>query len=182
MSINLVMGRCQAVCAVTMLFALWWRDVIAVVLTGFLVANTLHAVNHFLDRDGGNPASTGSPVPAAESAVVAFGGSFKTSGHTEWVDARVHQTGFTTVFTPNTRVPFNSGGVDYDIDFNSSREGVSATNVTYAAITARSWHLGVVNAAFLDGSVRTVTSSVTKSSLRAAGTCCGQENEPMVGD
>lgn len=25
-------------------------------LTGFLVANTLHAVNHFLDRDGGNPA------------------------------------------------------------------------------------------------------------------------------
>lgn len=50
-------GVFQIGIAVTMLFALWWRDVIAVVLTGFLVANTLHAVNHFLDRDGGNPAN-----------------------------------------------------------------------------------------------------------------------------
>lgn len=48
-------GVFQIGIAVTMLFALRWRDVIAVVLTGFLVANTLHAVNHFLDRDGGNP-------------------------------------------------------------------------------------------------------------------------------
>ncbi len=48
-------GVFQMGIAVTMLFALWWRDVITVVLTGFLVANTLHAVNHFLDRDGGNP-------------------------------------------------------------------------------------------------------------------------------
>ncbi|WP_234793663.1 hypothetical protein [Mycolicibacterium porcinum] len=50
-------GVFQIGIAVTMLRALWWRDVIAVVLTGFLVANTLHAVNHFLDRDGGNPAN-----------------------------------------------------------------------------------------------------------------------------
>lgn len=50
-------GVFQIGIAVTMLCALWWRDVIAVVLTGFLVANTLHAVNHFLDRDGGNPAN-----------------------------------------------------------------------------------------------------------------------------
>ena len=50
-------GVFQIGIAVTMLFALWWRDVIAVVLTGFLVANTLHAVNHFFDRDGGNPAN-----------------------------------------------------------------------------------------------------------------------------
>ena len=38
-----------------MLFALWWRDVIAVVLAGFVVANTLHAINHALDRDRGRP-------------------------------------------------------------------------------------------------------------------------------
>ncbi|BBX31348.1 hypothetical protein MMAGJ_06300 [Mycolicibacterium mageritense] len=50
-------GAFQIGIAVTMLFALWWRDVIAVVLTGFLVANTLHAVNHYFDRDGGNPAN-----------------------------------------------------------------------------------------------------------------------------
>ncbi|OBA98682.1 hypothetical protein A5666_24740 [Mycolicibacterium fortuitum] len=48
-------GVFQIGIAMTMLFALWWRDVIAVVLAGFLVANSLHAVNHFLDRDGGNP-------------------------------------------------------------------------------------------------------------------------------
>jgi hypothetical protein len=49
-------GVFQIGIAATMLFALWWRDVIAVALTGFLVANTLHAINHFLDRDGGNAA------------------------------------------------------------------------------------------------------------------------------
>ena len=43
----------------------------------------------------------------------------------EWVDARVHQTGFTTTFPPNTKVPYTNGGVAYDIDFNSSREGAS---------------------------------------------------------
>lgn len=50
-------GVFQIGIAMTMLFALWWRDVIAVVLAGFLVANSLHAVNHFLDRDGGNPSN-----------------------------------------------------------------------------------------------------------------------------
>ena len=53
-----------------------------------------------------------------------YGGNFQAdSGHTEWVDARVHQTGFTTTFPPNTKVPFTTGGTTYDIDFNSSREG-----------------------------------------------------------
>ncbi|WP_217369551.1 hypothetical protein [Nonomuraea antri] len=33
-----------------MLFALWWRDVIAVVLAGFVFTNSFHAVNHLLDR------------------------------------------------------------------------------------------------------------------------------------
>lgn len=28
---------------------LWWRDAIVVVLTGFVVANTFHALNHLLD-------------------------------------------------------------------------------------------------------------------------------------
>ncbi|GAA4922763.1 putative anti-sigma-YlaC factor YlaD [Nonomuraea thailandensis] len=33
-----------------MLCALWWRDVIAVVLAGYVFTNTFHAVNHVLDR------------------------------------------------------------------------------------------------------------------------------------
>jgi hypothetical protein len=48
-------GAFQIGIGMTMLFALWWRDVIAVVLAGFVVANTLHAINHFFDRDGGSP-------------------------------------------------------------------------------------------------------------------------------
>lgn len=39
-----------------MLAALWWRDVIAVVLAGFVFTNSFHALNHYLDGDaGGNP-------------------------------------------------------------------------------------------------------------------------------
>ncbi|MFI6594702.1 hypothetical protein ACIBHX_00560 [Nonomuraea sp. NPDC050536] len=33
-----------------MLCAFWWRDVLAVVLAGFVFTNTFHAVNHALDR------------------------------------------------------------------------------------------------------------------------------------
>ncbi|MFB4282990.1 MULTISPECIES: hypothetical protein [unclassified Nonomuraea] len=33
-----------------MLCALWWRDVIAVVLAGYVFTNTFHAINHLLDR------------------------------------------------------------------------------------------------------------------------------------
>ncbi|MEV1001940.1 hypothetical protein [Nonomuraea sp. NPDC050202] len=33
-----------------MVCALWWRDVIAVVLAGYVFTNTFHAVNHVLDR------------------------------------------------------------------------------------------------------------------------------------
>jgi prepilin-type N-terminal cleavage/methylation domain-containing protein len=48
-------------------------------------------------RDGGNPSGADAPVPTVPDEVATFGGDFKTdSGHTEWVDARVHQTGFTT--------------------------------------------------------------------------------------
>jgi hypothetical protein len=41
-----------------MLCALWWRDVIAVVLAGFVFTNTFHAVNHILDRALGGSDST----------------------------------------------------------------------------------------------------------------------------
>ncbi|MFD0891205.1 hypothetical protein ACFQ08_42215 [Streptosporangium algeriense] len=39
-----------------MLSALVWHDVLSIVLVGFLVTNTLHAVNHAADLDlGGSP-------------------------------------------------------------------------------------------------------------------------------
>jgi prepilin-type N-terminal cleavage/methylation domain-containing protein/prepilin-type processing-associated H-X9-DG protein len=128
-------------------------------------------------RDGGNPNGMGVALPTSPAQVVAYGGSFKTdSGHTEWVDARVHQTGFTTVFAPNAKVPFTSGGTVYDIDFNSSREGSTTNRQTYAAVTARSYHSGgIVNVVLMDGSVRSVNGSIASTTWRALGTRNGGE-------
>ena len=47
-------GVFQIGIGMTMLFALWCSDVIVVVLAGYLVANTAHAINHALDADGGH--------------------------------------------------------------------------------------------------------------------------------
>jgi hypothetical protein len=69
------------------------------------------------------------------------------TGHTEWPDGRVHHSGFTTTLTPNTRVPYQSGSATYDFDLNSRQEGSSATAKTFAAITSRSHHGGIVTIA-----------------------------------
>jgi prepilin-type N-terminal cleavage/methylation domain-containing protein len=127
-------------------------------------------------RDGGMPSTWSGAPPATPAAVTAFGGSFKTdSGHTEWVDARVHQTGFTTVFTPNTVVPFTNGGIIYDVDFNSSREGKTTNQITFAAVTSRSYHHSMVHVLMMDGSARSVNNTVTLDTWRALGTRAGGE-------
>lgn len=47
-------GVFQMAIGVMMLSALWWRDVLTVVLAGFAFTNLCHALNHYLDRaDGG---------------------------------------------------------------------------------------------------------------------------------
>jgi prepilin-type N-terminal cleavage/methylation domain-containing protein len=123
-------------------------------------------------REGHNPDSVDAPIPATTAEVAAFGGDFKAdSGHTEWTDARSHQTGITAVFTPNTVVA-NSAGVD--IDFTSAREG-QGNFKTYAAVTARSYHSGVVNSALLDGSARGITNEVDLGVWRALATRVGEE-------
>ncbi|MBV2366423.1 hypothetical protein ACFPZ0_13520 [Streptomonospora nanhaiensis] len=47
----------QITIGLMMLFALRWRDVLAVVLAGFTLANGLHALNHFLDLHVGGRAA-----------------------------------------------------------------------------------------------------------------------------
>jgi hypothetical protein len=50
------LGAFQLGIGATLLLALAWRDAPTVALAGFLVANTLHAVSHAIDRDlGGHP-------------------------------------------------------------------------------------------------------------------------------
>ncbi|MDA0587282.1 MAG: DUF1559 domain-containing protein [Planctomycetota bacterium] len=110
-------------------------------------------------RDGSGASAT--PPPA--TGIAALGGSYKTnSGHTEWVDGRVHQTGFTTVFGPNKLVPYidPSTGHQVDVDYTSCREEKSCTGPTYAAVTSRSHHVGLVQCLLMDGSARVVTNSI----------------------
>ncbi|MEU4325500.1 hypothetical protein [Nonomuraea dietziae] len=49
-------GVFQIAIGLMLLCALWWRDVVVVVLAGFVFANTFHAFNHAVDLElgGGN--------------------------------------------------------------------------------------------------------------------------------
>lgn len=111
------------------------------------------------------PADTTLPttVAAAETLLGDSGLEFKDTGHTEWPDGRVHHAGVTVTFTPNTNISTTNGGNTYpEADFNSWQEGRNGNtgSPTYAFITARSYHPGVVNAVLLDGSTRTVSENI----------------------
>ena len=91
------------------------------------------------------------------------------------MEGDVHETGFTTTCTPNANVAYTNGGVSYSVDLTTSRDGESTTAPTYAAVTARSYHQGVVLAAMMDGSVNPVADGVDLTVWRAAGTKSGGE-------
>lgn len=125
-------------------------------------------------KEGGSPTAT----PPSQASVVGGwgGGNFSDdNGHTEWVEGRVHQDGFTTTFVPNTKVPYVSGSQTYDIDYTSMEEGDSASNPTYAAVTSRSYHIGVVHSLLMDGAVRSISSNIDLGVWRALGTRAGGE-------
>lgn len=113
--------------------------------------------------------------PEQVSAAYTGGAWSTTNGHTEWLCGRAIHNGFTTVFTPNTRVPHTVGGVTYDISVSSSREGRNTTDPTYGIITSRSYHPAIVNVLLMDGSVRSVGDSIDLNTWRALGTRAGQE-------
>ena len=124
---------------------------------------------------GANPTRLGVWPPNSPAEVIAYGGRLKLAGHTEWVDFKVHETGFTATFPPNTKVSFPDGSSTHDVDFISSPEGRFATVPTYAAVTSRSYHTGGVNALFMDGSVRFIQDSITMPNWRAMATRAGGE-------
>jgi prepilin-type N-terminal cleavage/methylation domain-containing protein len=121
------------------------------------------------------PADLGAPVPDSPAAVVGYGGTFGETGHTEWVDGKIHETGFSTVFPPNTEVSYNKDGGKYDVDFISKTESLSSAVPTYAAVTSRSHHSGSVQAAMMDGSVHSIASDIAAQVWRAMGTRNGAE-------
>jgi hypothetical protein len=117
-------------------------------------------------------------LPIDPKDIPKLGGDFKdSSGHTEWVDGRTHQCGFTTTLTPNTKVLHTVKRITYDVDWTNWQElkdGVDG-KPTYAAVTARSYHPGAINAALMDGSVHTIAESVDLIVWRAMATRAGGE-------
>ncbi|MCA9264266.1 MAG: DUF1559 domain-containing protein [Planctomycetales bacterium] len=132
-----------------------------------------------------NTASPGDSIPPDPEYLAQFAGGAQfelgphlndNGGHTEWCDGPVHESGFTTVFTPNRYVEYlHSDGKRYDIDYNSRYEGTSLTEPTYAAVTSRSYHRGLVNTLRMDGSVHSVVDDVSLTIWRALGTRAGHE-------
>ena len=135
-----------------------------------LAASEVKTWQSYLRETGGSPAQ-----PTNSSALSSLGGTLKNSGHNEWGDGRTNQCGFTTTFTPNTKCSHNNSGTVVDIDFISRREGNSTTESTFAAITSRSYHVGIVNSLLIDGSVRTISENLDLNVWRALGTRAGGE-------
>ncbi len=74
--------------------------------------------------DTGNPSSVGVAPPASIQELSAYyGGTFDSNGHTEWVEGDVHESGFTTTFGPNAKVPYSAGGghIQYRSHHNARR-------------------------------------------------------------
>lgn len=115
-------------------------------------------------------------MPLDPHAVAGLGGDFKShTGHTEWVDGRVHQSGFTATFSPNTMVPYADGDHESDIDWTNQQEGKSTTVQTFAAVTSRSYHPAGVNTARADGSVHFTNDSIDIEAWQALATRNGGE-------
>jgi prepilin-type N-terminal cleavage/methylation domain-containing protein len=128
-----------------------------------------------------NAGQTAPTMPAGPDAVCGMGGEFKNdlptlgSGHTEWVDGRAHQTGFTATFPPQTRVPCSRASGSYDIDWTNQQEAKSLDKPTAAAITARSHHGDAVAYVRMDSSVHQASGSIAPEIWRALATRAGGE-------
>lgn len=129
-------------------------------------------------RNGG-PSTTNIPNNRMDAeSIVASGPDFKSTGHTEWPDGRVHHSGFTAALRPNSKVHFTNSGTTYvETDFNSWQEGKNGANgsPSFAMITSRSYHTAVVNVTMVDGSVRTLAESIDLTIWRASATRAGFE-------
>lgn len=127
-----------------------------------------------------NAGPSGAAVPsdrAAWLAAVNSGSEEKDTGHTEWPDGRVHHSGFTATMPPNGENGYTYQGSIVSADYNSWQEGLNGNSgkPTYAMVTARSSHSGLINVAMADGSVQSVPDEVDLGVWRAMATRNGDE-------
>jgi prepilin-type N-terminal cleavage/methylation domain-containing protein/prepilin-type processing-associated H-X9-DG protein len=128
--------------------------------------------------DTGSGKGVATPVDEPSDICGLLSGTFKETAHTEWVDGKVHETGFTAAMPPNEPVLCMAA----DIDWINSPEGKNASTPTYAAVTSRSYHSGgVVNAAMVDGSIRAVSRDIDILVWRAMATRGGEESVDVPG-
>lgn len=131
-------------------------------------------------RNAGTPSPETIPNSPADICPLATG-EFKDTGHTEWTDGRVHHIGFTTVFAPNTNVQCNG---KTNVDYNSWQERKvpnPSNHKTYAAITARSHHPGLVQVVMMEASVRTISNDIDLPTWRALSTHNGKDTATLSG-
>ncbi len=136
------------------------------------------------------PDGTVRPQPTEVGGIASMGAQKRLprASHSRWVDSHVSQTGFTTLLTPNTRLSI-SGSDDVNwIDVQPLITGhnpckmESCPPMTFwfdsAAVTARSYHTGLINVAMVDTSVRTVSNEIDVKIWRALSTRNGREPIP----
>lgn len=150
-------------------------------LSHTLCAADVHAYTAYIR----NTRDLGPTIPSSPAYFAGLMGDLKlgegastNTGHTVWCDGRVHHSGFTTTFPPNTLVGYDYQGTTFDVDVTTQQEGLSLTNPTYAAVTARSYHAQTVNTLMMDGSVKPTSNSISSKIWRALGTPAGHETVP----
>lgn len=127
--------------------------------------------------DSGVPAGPDAPPPSSPADIATYGGSFDPDYcHTQWVSGRTLQSGLTTTFPPNTKVPYvHPSGTVYDVDFTSARLGPGTPRQGYRCVTSRSYHPSGVNTLMVGGNLQFVTNAMPQAVWRAMGTRNGGE-------
>ncbi len=136
-------------------------------------------------RTGGPTPTTVPPNITAVETLLNQGTVYRDNGHTEWFIGNVHHSGFTTALPPNSSPVCSTGpSLVNDCNYSSWQEGVGGPtgSPTYSVTTARSYHEGIVNAALLDGSVRSISENIDLLVWRALGTRANAGSEPLIGD
>ena len=134
-------------------------------------------------------------VNSQASSFAGDGSTLNSNLHLDYNNPSVTETGFTTAFTPNTPTnvnvtnqnvgtgtPVSQGGNQvqgvtgvYDVDYVSLPEKAMTTGITFAAVTSRSYHTSLVNCLLMDGSARSVSSTIQTQTWHSLGTRSGGE-------